>query len=199
MVGKSRSRKRVYAIPRGPDGSAFEKCESCGVLVAIALADMHECQPNKTGKRFKSFFRSGDDKRQNFKDQPRSAFRFFMEEFVKTCNEDEKEVDIDRKGFKTWNNMSEEERRPYVFQAEKVNSVYNNALLKEENELDLSWVDDEADSAEVWKYIKNFGDNKFYVDCDNSDGCDIFWSETSESFDSELRARMWQRVVKNCS
>lgn len=53
--------------------------ESCGVLVAIALADMHECQPNKSVKRFnKGYFRSGDDKRLNFQDQPRSAFRFFM-------------------------------------------------------------------------------------------------------------------------
>lgn len=53
--------------------------ESCGVLVAIALADMHECQPNKSLKRVnKGYFQSGDGKRQNFKDQPRSAFRFFM-------------------------------------------------------------------------------------------------------------------------
>lgn len=53
--------------------------ESCGVLVAIALADMHECQQNKSVKRFnEGYFRSGDDKRLNFQDQPRSAFRFFM-------------------------------------------------------------------------------------------------------------------------
>ncbi|KAK2396932.1 hypothetical protein QL285_058559 [Trifolium repens] len=47
-------KKRVCAIPRAPNGSAFFNCGTCGVSVAISLADMHYCESNKM--EFKRFF-----------------------------------------------------------------------------------------------------------------------------------------------
>lgn len=35
--------------------------------------------------------------------------------------------------------------------------------------------------------MQNFEDDKLYIDYENSDGYGIFWSEKSESLDSELR------------
>ncbi|KAI9110679.1 hypothetical protein K1719_018117 [Acacia pycnantha] len=53
MATMNRNRKRVCAFHRAPDGSAFEKCEICGKSVAIALADMHECERKMGVKRFR--------------------------------------------------------------------------------------------------------------------------------------------------
>ncbi|KAK4277749.1 hypothetical protein QN277_015698 [Acacia crassicarpa] len=53
MATMHRNRKRVCAFHRAPDGSAFEKCEICGKSVAIALADMHECERKMGVKRFR--------------------------------------------------------------------------------------------------------------------------------------------------
>lgn len=36
--------------------------------------------------------------------------------------------------------------------------------------------------------MQNFEDDKLYIDYENSDGYGIFWSEKSESLDSELRS-----------
>lgn len=56
--------------------------DHCGRLVAIALADMHECGPNKKEvKRFRGICSSKDIngvREQSIGDQPRSAFCFFM-------------------------------------------------------------------------------------------------------------------------
>lgn len=52
------------------------------MLVAIALADMHECEPNKKEvKRFRGLCASkgfNGARERSFADQPRSAFCFFM-------------------------------------------------------------------------------------------------------------------------
>ncbi|CAI9091838.1 OLC1v1026937C1 [Oldenlandia corymbosa var. corymbosa] len=135
---RARTRKRVNAIRRGPDGSAFQQCERCGFSVAIALADMHECESNDKVKKFRGWPRGGSPKTTlNYEDQPRSAFRFFMEEFVEEC-EEEDEVVVDRKGFEKWKKMSKEDREQYVIKAEKVNLAYIKALLEEEN--NIFWV-----------------------------------------------------------
>ena len=52
--------------------------ERCGRSVAIALADMHECESNNSLKKLKGQRQSGNVKSQNIEDQPRSASRFFM-------------------------------------------------------------------------------------------------------------------------
>ncbi|KAI3458442.1 hypothetical protein Pfo_015105 [Paulownia fortunei] len=191
MVYQSRARKRVHAIRRGPDGSAFQKCESCGLSVPIALDDMHECKIKiNVRKKLKSQFENGNVKEQRIQDQPRSAFRFFMEEFIKTCK-DGNEVEIDKKGFETWKTMSKEERLPFLLQADKVNSAYVKLLHKEESE--MQWVDDEADSAEVGKYDENYEDYDMYCDSESSDGFGFFLSDTQWSFYSEdsFRAGTW--------
>ncbi|XP_059625317.1 high mobility group B protein 3 [Cornus florida] len=150
----------------------------CGVVVAIALADMHECESEKGAKRIKGESGNQNYTDQRFQDQPRSPFLFFMESFVKTCV-DGNLIDVDRKGVETWRKMSKKERLPYVLQAQKVNSDYENALLKEVE--DMSWVDDEADSAEVGKHDKGYNDYQYY---DDSDGYEGFWSESCESLNT---------------
>ncbi|XP_057506534.1 high mobility group B protein 7 [Actinidia eriantha] len=181
MANPARIRKRVRAIHRAPDGSAFKKCNFCGVSVAIALADMHECESRKNAKRFKSDFGNQNRTKQRFRDQPRSPFRLFMEIFSRTCMA-RNTIEVDRKGFETWKNMSKQERLPYVLQAEKVNSGYLKALLQEVE--DMSSVDDdEADSAEVGKYDKDYA---CYEGSENYDGHESFWCEGSESFDTKL-------------
>ncbi|KAI8008261.1 hypothetical protein LOK49_LG07G00780 [Camellia lanceoleosa] len=176
MANQPRTRKRVNAIRRASDGSAFHKCHYCGVLVAIALSDMHECKSRKNVKRFKGEIRTQNVKDLSFQDQPRSPFRYFMESFVETCKA-KNQIEVDRKGFETWRTMSKQERLPYVLQAAKVNSSYEKALLQEVEH--MSWVDDdEADSAEVGKYDKNYEDNAYYEDSES------FWSESNESFDA---------------
>ncbi|KAK8542332.1 hypothetical protein V6N12_014933 [Hibiscus sabdariffa] len=125
MANHPRTRKRVHAtLPRlSPDGSAFQKCDVCGEMVAIALADMHDCGPEKKELKRESFMET--NKNGNF-------------------------IDIDRKGFQTWKNMCKEERKPYLTQAEKVNSAYMKDVIKEEK--NIIKVEDEADSATVGKF-----------------------------------------------
>nr|XP_027104199.1 high mobility group B protein 3-like isoform X2 [Coffea arabica] len=169
--------------------------ERCGRSVAIALADMHECESNNSLKKLKGQRQSGNVKSQNIEDQPRSAFRFFMEELL-DIHKEENEIAIDSKGFEMWKKMSKQERQPYLVKAEKVNSAHTKALLEEEN--DMSWVDDEADSAEVGKYDENYAEDG-YFDGFEDDICDdphdsdsfLFWSEISDSFDSKNWAKKW--------
>ncbi|OAY46359.1 high mobility group B protein 7 [Manihot esculenta] len=177
MANPPRTRKRVHAVRRAPDGSAFEKCENCGVLAAIALADMHECEaePKKAVKRFK-----GLNGKQNIvegcnSDQPRSPFRFFMEDFMNTCKKG-KLIEIDQKGFEIWKNMSKEERQPYVNKAQKVNSAYVKSLIQEVDY--SSEVDEEVDSATVGKF-----DPLYEVD-----GCNDY----SDSFDGLRSFNTWE-------
>ncbi|KAL8144558.1 hypothetical protein V2J09_017590 [Rumex salicifolius] len=137
-----RSRKRVFAdFRRAPDGSAFQKCESCGVSIAVALADMHVCEAKI--KRAKPQFPTEICKTVKLEQQPRSAFLFFREKFAKTC-EDENIVDIDKRACIVWKNMSFRERFPYVNQSETLDAAYTKALLQESSGLEQD--DDEADS-----------------------------------------------------
>ncbi|XP_058182993.1 high mobility group B protein 7 isoform X2 [Rhododendron vialii] len=130
MANQPRTRRRVHAIRRASDGSAFQKCNLCGVSVAVALADMHDCESKKNAKRFKGECMNRNNVKQRFQDQPRSPFRLFMESFLKSCKARHR-IEVDRKGFETWRNMSKKERLPYVLRAEKVNSVYTKGLLQE--------------------------------------------------------------------
>ncbi|CAH9139693.1 unnamed protein product [Cuscuta epithymum] len=175
-------RKRVHAvhIRRGPDGSAFQQCESCGLSVAIALADLHECggKRDATNKaktqclsKEKKGLKSRNGEELRFQDQPRSAFRLFMEEFEKTCH-DENEIDVDRRGFQTWRNMSKMERKPYEVRAANICSAYLKCLIEEEN--NIMRVNDEADSAEVRNYDED------------SDGFLRYDSDESKSLSSYL-------------
>ncbi|MCD7455390.1 hypothetical protein HAX54_028039 [Datura stramonium] len=163
MVYQARTRKRVFGIQihRGPDGSAFQKCETCGISVAIALADMHECEPRKDVKKFKCQPRSTSlVKELRLIDQPRSAFRVFMEDFVKK-NIHGNDFEVDKKGFETWKNMKLEEKFLYFMKAETINLAHKQHLLREEN--DMPWrADDEADSADVGKYDENYEDYDCY-------------------------------------
>ncbi|XP_071718918.1 uncharacterized protein [Rutidosis leptorrhynchoides] len=145
MVHESKGRKRISALRRAPDGSAFQFCEKCGVSVAVALVDMHECD-SKNIKKLK-----GDSQlEQRFRDQPRSEFRFFMESFALNCNMDDL-LEIDRKGFETWKNMSSEEKLKYKLQAKKVNNAYYQQLMEEEDQM-VSRTDEDGDSAKVRKF-----------------------------------------------
>ncbi|KAM7276332.1 hypothetical protein ACFE04_018198 [Oxalis oulophora] len=186
MRFQPRSRKRVYATRRAPDGSAFQTCDSCGLMIAVALIDMHECGENKREvKRFKGLPGTNNSNHHHnavvSKDslcvQLRSPFRFFMEKFTESCV-DEDFIEVDRKGFQTWKNMSLEERQPYIDQAEAVNSAYQKLLDEEVN--DMFQVDDEADSAMVGKF------DPFYEDFEKSGDDFIFkWYGGSESFESD--------------
>ncbi|KAL3653407.1 hypothetical protein CASFOL_003088 [Castilleja foliolosa] len=171
------ARKRVHALRRGPDGSAFQNCESCGLSVPIALVDMHDCEIEKNGtKKLKTHFECVNAKEQRIQDQPRSAFRFFIVEFTKICKEGN-EVEVENKGFEKWKAMSKEERLQFSRQADKVNSAYEKLLRKEESE--IQWFDDEADSAEVGKYDERYAD---YYDSESSDGFEYSQSCTHSSF-----------------
>ncbi|XP_075671930.1 high mobility group B protein 7 isoform X1 [Castanea sativa] len=138
----ARTRKRVHAVLRAPDGSAFQKCESCGVSIAIALADMHECETEKelAVKRFRgvcgrqSVVTESQSQSHTIGEQPRSPFRLFMENFLKTCK-GRNLISIDQAGFDIWKNMSKEEREPYIIEAKRVNSSYMKALLGEVNNM----------------------------------------------------------------
>ncbi|KAL6128009.1 hypothetical protein ACLB2K_071370 [Fragaria x ananassa] len=163
MVNLRRTRKRVRAIPRAPDGSAFQNCNKCGVSVAVALAGMHECEPNKKVKRFKGVGFDVEEK-QSFWDQliVMAPFQFFMKEFTKTRKGGDW-IEINREGFEVWKKMSEKERQPYVKEAERIDEAYQKALLKESN--DGLKVDDEADSAKSAGNNGKFGE--IYEDSDN--------------------------------
>ncbi|XP_077236930.1 HMG-box (high mobility group) DNA-binding family protein [Tasmannia lanceolata] len=158
MANALRTRKRIHGIRRAPDGSAFEKCDYCGVMVAIALSDMHECEYKGRDKRLKGADANCHVEGQIIRDQPRSAFRFFMEHFTKTCKSMDS-ITIDRIGFHTWKNMTTKERHPYKIQAEKVNSAYQKVVLEEID--NISEVDDEADSAMVGKFDPDYDDCSF--------------------------------------
>ncbi|XP_042482894.1 high mobility group B protein 7-like isoform X3 [Macadamia integrifolia] len=179
MANPPAKRKRVHALRRAPDGSAFEKCNFCGVSVAIALADMHDCKSKAEHKRFKAAKQNQNPKVLNVGDQSRSPFCFFMESFRKT-HELEDWLAVDRKGFETWKNMTTEERSPFVLQSEKVNSAYEKVLLKEVEELELQ-VDDESDSLNDEKFDLDHG---FYKDWDSSGSGQSSFSIRSEGFDS---------------
>ncbi|OWM69887.1 hypothetical protein CDL15_Pgr025736 [Punica granatum] len=180
MANPSRARKRVYPIRRAADGSAFEQCDQCGISVAIALADMHECQPGKKEvKRFRGlsanhdFIRAGG---QSFAHQPRSAFCFFMESLRETSSE-ESFLDLDRKGFEMWKNMSDEEKRPYLTEAEKVNAAYYATLLNEVKGMQKSKVEDGANSPMLWKFDKFLEEYQDHEDSDSSEA-----SQSSDSY-----------------
>ncbi|CDY14119.1 BnaC02g02360D [Brassica napus] len=115
----ARIRKRVQAVRRAADGSAFDKCEECGVMIAIALFDMHECgEKRREPKRFKCV--SSDSKPiGSFGDEPRSPFVFFVEDFRRSY--DGNMVDASRICFRVWKNMSREDQKPLVARAEEVN------------------------------------------------------------------------------
>ncbi|KAF2572698.1 hypothetical protein F2Q70_00006609 [Brassica cretica] len=112
MAIRPRTRKRVEAVRRAADGSAFEKCEECGVMIAIALFDMHECggEKRREVKRFKcvsSGKKIDDDiSKPSFEDEPRSPFVFFLEDFRKSY--DGNMVEASRICFTVWKNMSGE-------------------------------------------------------------------------------------------
>ncbi|KAI3427481.1 uncharacterized protein J3R85_009531 [Psidium guajava] len=81
-MSMARTRNKVHATRRAADGTAFEKCDNCGVPVAIALAAMHECEePKKEVKRFRGFcggpLKSSYVGEESTADQPRSAVCFF--------------------------------------------------------------------------------------------------------------------------
>ncbi|KAL6126827.1 hypothetical protein ACLB2K_074872 [Fragaria x ananassa] len=149
MVNLRRTRKRVRAIPRAPDGSAFQNCNKCGVSVAVALAGIHECEPNKEVKRFKGVEFDVEEK-QSFWDQ--------LIERVFKDKKDGNWIAINREGFEVWKKMSEKERQPYVKEAERIDEAYQKALLKESN--DGLKVDDEADSAKSAGNNGKFGEDK---------------------------------------
>lgn len=57
----------------------IHRSEICGISVAVALADMHECEPRKDVKKLKCQPRRAIVvKEQRPIDQPKSAFRVFM-------------------------------------------------------------------------------------------------------------------------
>ncbi|KAB2596374.1 hypothetical protein D8674_031824 [Pyrus ussuriensis x Pyrus communis] len=105
MGNPRRIRKRVRAIRRAPDGSAFWKikCNSCGASVPIALAGMHECEFNENVKRFSGV--SVDVKKQSIWDQLviMAPFHFFLKEFTKASKAGNW-VAINREGFEAWKN-----------------------------------------------------------------------------------------------
>ncbi|PRQ59579.1 putative chromatin remodeling & transcriptional activation HMG family [Rosa chinensis] len=182
MVNLRRTRKRVRAIPRAPDGSAFQNCNKCGVSVPIALAVMHECEPNKEMKRFKGVGYDVEEK-QSFWDQlvVMAPFHFFMKEFTKT-REGGDWVETNRDGFEVWKKMSEKERQPYVKEAQRIDEAYQKALLEESN--DGLKVDDEADSANTAGNNGKFGE--LYEDSDN-ESSDFL----GESWDNSVRTGSW--------
>ncbi|KAI4382899.1 hypothetical protein MLD38_008800 [Melastoma candidum] len=177
MSPRPRKRKRVRAPRRAPDGSAFQKCDLCGETVAVAVSDLHECQPNMGVKRFKGFCGKvprGRVAEQDCNDQPRSAFLFFMESFVKTRVAEEA-MDANRLGFETWKKLSKEERQPYLDQATKTDVAYKEVLLREVHE--TSEMEDEADSAMVGRVDQMY--ERFDEDLYDSESLGLF-----ASFDS---------------
>ncbi|XP_061360685.1 high mobility group B protein 3 [Gastrolobium bilobum] len=155
MAQAPRPRKRVCAFRRAPDGSAFQKCGTCGVSVVVALADLHHCETKMDAKRFKGL----DGNRyvpqiiQGSNNQPASAFRLFMESFKKGY-EMENEIVIERLGFEKWKSMSVQEKHPFIFRSRVLDRAHQAALDKEAYDLAKMKVNDEADSAMVNKVDK---------------------------------------------
>nr|XP_023912560.1 high mobility group B protein 7 isoform X3 [Quercus suber] len=174
----ARTRKRVHAVLRAPDGSAFQKCESCGVSIAIALADMHECESKKelAVKRFRGVCGRQsvvtESQSHTIGDQPR-------ENFLKTCKS-RNLISIDQAGFDIWKNMSKEEREPYIIEAKRVNSSYMKALLGEVN--NMQEVNDEADSAMVGKFDRFYEGYEDYENCYSSDSFPSWETEILDTY-----------------
>uniref|UniRef100_A0A7N0TJK3 HMG box domain-containing protein n=1 Tax=Kalanchoe fedtschenkoi TaxID=63787 RepID=A0A7N0TJK3_KALFE len=147
-------RRRVRAIPRAPDGSAFLKCSDCGVSVPIVLEDMHECGcgVNRDVKRFLGKCERPFVTSLRVEDQPRAAFCIFMEKWRKSLP-DEDPIVVDRKGFDIWKIMSMQERDCYEVEAKRVNYAYLDKWIAEIQAINQKYqVDDEADSAVVGKF-----------------------------------------------
>ncbi|KAH9602566.1 hypothetical protein KSS87_011408 [Heliosperma pusillum] len=176
-----RTRKRVGALRRAPDGSGFLNCDECRVSVPVALMDMHNCKVKKDLKRFKGKTKTMFCKDKLVYEEPRSPFLFFMESYAKTCRAQDL-VEINRQAFQIWKNMSTKEQWPFVLHAQKVDNVYLNLLHQEMNDMSQG-EDDEADSALVGKVALQF------EDYDNSDGsecwdtCDCRSSTIAACFD----------------
>ncbi|KAK4579649.1 hypothetical protein RGQ29_029358 [Quercus rubra] len=175
----ARTRKRVHAVLRAPDGSAFQKCEKCGVSIAIALADMHECETKELAvKRFRgvcgrqSVVTESQSQSHTIGDQPR-------ENFLKTCKS-RNLISIDQAGFDIWKNMSKEEREPYIIEANRVNSSYTKALLGEVN--NMQEVNDEADSAMVGKFDRFYEGYEDYENCYSSDSFPSWKTEILDTY-----------------
>ncbi|XP_010543689.1 PREDICTED: high mobility group B protein 7 isoform X1 [Tarenaya hassleriana] len=156
MAPRPRARKRVLAPRRAADGSAYEKCDECGVTVAVALFDMHECGEKRTEvKRFKGISSATNktdavNQITGLDDQPRSAFVCFVEGFRKYFGGSL--VDANRKCFEIWKTMPAERKEPFFIEAAEVNSAY---LRRLDDESKSSYkVDDEADSSMVGKFDK---------------------------------------------
>nr|CAD1841861.1 unnamed protein product [Ananas comosus var. bracteatus] len=158
MANGSRGRKRVHAPRRAPDGSAFIKCERCDRVVAIALLDMHECESN-AGFGLKGR-RGGKEALMSFS----VGSSTYRESFRKKFGSDNW-IEVDRRGFETWKNMTPKERRPFAIEAEEINKAYEKMLLEEVGH--MSEADDEADSPKFceisfessdveWDQLQNF-------------------------------------------
>ncbi|KEH16417.1 putative chromatin remodeling & transcriptional activation HMG family [Medicago truncatula] len=133
MARRRRVSKRVCAIRRvrASDGSAFFKCETCGMSVAIALADMHYCDSNKI--QFKRLLgivpkRTRPNIQHLMKSQPISPYRLFMESFMKGQDMENYNIELDRIGFEKWKNMSKEEKQPFVSHARELDNKHQEAL-----------------------------------------------------------------------
>ncbi|KAL0728574.1 hypothetical protein Bca4012_024667 [Brassica carinata] len=120
----ARIRKRVQAVRRAADGSAFDKCEECGVMVAIALFDMHEC---------------GEKRREVKREDFRRSYDGNMVEASRIC-------------FIVWKNMSREDQKPFIARAEEVDLAHNRKLKEEAQS--ICKADDEADSKPAAKFDK---------------------------------------------
>ncbi|KAF8081932.1 hypothetical protein N665_0856s0021 [Sinapis alba] len=149
----ARVRKRVQAVRRAADGSAFDKCEECGVMIAIALFDMHECGEKRSEvKRFKCISSDRTDSKpvESFEEEPRSPFVFFLEDFRKSYKGDM--VNASRLCFIVWKNMSREDQKPFIARAEEVDLAHNRRLQEEAQSIYKA--DDEADSKAAAKFDK---------------------------------------------
>ncbi|XP_057723454.1 high mobility group B protein 3 [Arachis stenosperma] len=158
MAARPRARKRVFPLLRAPDGSAFQKCGTCGVSVAIALADIHDCEHKMEPKRFRGMVetKSLPESKPRFFDQPRSAFPFFAREQFAENHQLNNLLMVERMGFEKWKSMNDSEKFPYVFHARVVDGYYKDTLRKEAEE--IIKVDDEAESALVENLENNDGD-----------------------------------------
>ncbi|XP_010491068.1 PREDICTED: high mobility group B protein 7-like isoform X2 [Camelina sativa] len=174
MAIRPRARKRVQAVRRAADGSAFEKCEECGVMIAIALLDMHECccgEKRKEVKRFK-YIASGKVDNiskpvESFEDEPRSP-----EDFRGKYNGNL--VDASRICFDVWKTMLPEEQKPFNARAMEVDLAHSRKLNQEAKTIYKA--DDEADSKNVGRYDK-FYESYVHHEEEEYDSSDHFGHE----------------------